>query len=87
MCFLPTFYLPDDKATYKVGQILGQPIGGLLAHPDQSFAIFDNEFWRTYPYAFPCLFSSSIALLAVIAGCFTLNEVRNLSDKITNFIF
>ncbi|KAL5520137.1 hypothetical protein ACEPAG_1797 [Sanghuangporus baumii] len=65
-----------DKAAYKVGQILGQPIGGLLAHPDRNFSLFDNNFWRTYPYAFPCLFSASFALLAVIAGCFTLNETN-----------
>ncbi|KAL5524633.1 hypothetical protein ACEPAF_9773 [Sanghuangporus sanghuang] len=65
-----------DKAAYKVGQILGQPIGGLLAHPDRNFSLFDNDFWRTYPYAFPCLFSASVALLAVLAGCFALNETN-----------
>ncbi|THH11149.1 hypothetical protein EW145_g841 [Phellinidium pouzarii] len=62
--------------SYRIGQILGQPIGGLLSHPERNFPILSGPFWQKYPFAFPCLFSASIAWLAVIVGCFTLKETK-----------
>ncbi|KAH8114502.1 MFS general substrate transporter [Phellopilus nigrolimitatus] len=61
---------------YRIGQILGQPVGGLLSHPERNFPLFGGSFWKAYPYAFPCLFSASFAALATIAGCFTLKETK-----------
>lgn len=69
---------------YKIGQILGQPIGGILSHPERNFSMFQGQFWEAYPYALPCLFSATFALLGAAVGCFTLQEtkpVKNFSRR------
>ncbi|KAI5122776.1 hypothetical protein M0805_000120 [Coniferiporia weirii] len=66
---------------YRIGQILGQPVGGLLSHPERNFPYFSGSFWLAYPYALPCLFSAFFALLAVFAGCFTLTETKPVKKR------
>ncbi|PAV19859.1 MFS general substrate transporter [Pyrrhoderma noxium] len=61
---------------FKLGQILGQPVGGLMSHPERYSNMFNNRFWNTYPYALPCLFSGSIAFLGATAGIFLLQETK-----------
>ena len=59
-----------------MGQIIGQPLGGLLAHPEQRFpTLFDVPFWNTYPFALPCFIAATFALVTVFVGCFTIDEV------------
>ena len=67
--------------SYRTGQVIGQPIGGILAHPERATSYFDTEFWREYPYALPCIFSGLCTLVAVFWGCFTLSEVRRYSFR------
>lgn len=60
---------------YRTGQILGQPVGGVLVHPERRFpALFDAPFWRTYPYALPCFVGGAYALLCAILGQIILRE-------------
>ncbi|KAF8323817.1 MFS general substrate transporter, partial [Clavulina sp. PMI_390] len=56
--------------TYRIGQIVGLPLGGFLAHPERHFpdSIFSSPFWLKYPFLFPCLVGAAIACGAVILG-------------------
>ncbi|KAF8321239.1 MFS general substrate transporter [Clavulina sp. PMI_390] len=61
--------------SYRVGQIVGLPIGGFLAHPERHWSrIFDTAFWRTYPFALPCFVGAGVAFFAVGCGIFLLPE-------------
>jgi MFS family permease len=60
---------------YRTGQILGQPVGGSLSHPERHFpALFDHPFWRAYPYALPCFVGAAYALVCAILGQIILRE-------------
>ncbi|EJC98141.1 MFS general substrate transporter [Fomitiporia mediterranea MF3/22] len=59
---------------YRLGQIFGQPMGGLLAYPASNFELFDTPFWRKYPFSFPCFAASAIAVFAVVYGYLVIEE-------------
>lgn len=73
------FELPS-QISYRIGEIIGQPLGGLLSHPERHFSFFDTEFWRQNPFALPCLIASAFAVASVIMGYFNLNEVIFTSE-------
>ncbi|KLO06628.1 MFS general substrate transporter [Schizopora paradoxa] len=60
--------------SYRIGQSIGQPIGGLLAHPERRSKLFDTPFWREYPFSLPCFVSAGAAGIFVVFGYFTLDE-------------
>ncbi|KAG8693332.1 hypothetical protein FRC09_010578 [Ceratobasidium sp. 395] len=62
------------QIAYRIGQLVGLPLGGLLAHPEQRFGLFNTPFWAEYPYLLPCLVGAVIGLLAIIPGVFCLEE-------------
>lgn len=62
------------QITYRLGQIIGLPLGGLLAHPEQQFAWFRTAFWTEYPYLLPCLVGSAFAMASVIPGIIFIEE-------------
>ncbi|KIJ40986.1 hypothetical protein M422DRAFT_780622 [Sphaerobolus stellatus SS14] len=59
---------------FKFGQIIGLPLGGLLAHPERHFSMFRNEFWNSYPFALPCFVTGGFAIFSVILGFIYLPE-------------
>jgi hypothetical protein len=63
---------------YRLGQIIGLPLGGFLAHPERQFpnTFFDGPFWQKYPFVLPCFFGAAFALFAVALGTIFLDEVR-----------
>ena len=63
------------KIAYRTGQIVGLPLGGLLAHPARNFTLFQTPFWYEYPFALPCFVASVFAGCFVIMGYFALPEV------------
>ena len=63
------------KIAYRTGQIVGLPLGGLLAHPARNFTLFQTPFWYEYPFALPCFVASVFAACFVIMGYFALPEV------------
>lgn len=63
------------QIAYRMGQIIGQPMGGLLAHPERNFTSFDTPFWHEYPFALPCFIGSAFAVFAAIFGYFAIQEV------------
>ena len=65
-----------------MGQIVGQPLGGLLSHPEKHFEAFNTPFWNEYPFALPCFIASAFALFAVVFAYFTIEEVRFLKFPI-----
>jgi hypothetical protein len=72
---------------YRTGQILGQPVGGSLSHPEHLFpALFDHRFWRTYPYALPCFVGAAYAFICAILGQIILRETLGIKmdTKTTN---
>ncbi|KAF8311040.1 MFS general substrate transporter [Clavulina sp. PMI_390] len=61
--------------SYRIGQIVGLPIGGFLAHPERTWAkLFDGGFWRDYPFALPCFVGAGFAFFAVGCGMLFLPE-------------
>ena len=73
---------------YRTGQVLGQPIGGALAHPERRFPkLFNTEFWRAYPYALPCFVAAGYALLCALVGQIVLKEtLRSKRDTKTTAV-
>lgn len=62
--------------TYRLGQIIGLPLGGFLAHPERHFpSIFSTPFWLYYPFLLPCLVGAGFAFLGVLLGLIFLKEV------------
>lgn len=67
--------------SYRIGQTIGLPVGGFLAHPEKHWhQIFDSEFWHTYPFALPCFVGAGFAFFAVICGLLFVREVSPLLD-------
>jgi MFS family permease len=62
------------SVSYRLGQTIGLPIGGLLAHPEKKYPIFQAPFWEKYPFALPCFVGSGFALTAFVLGLFLLDE-------------
>ncbi|PVF98380.1 MFS general substrate transporter [Serendipita vermifera] len=61
--------------SYRTGQILGQPVGGVLAHPERTFpSLFGGAFWRAHPYALPCFVGAAYAAFFAIVGALVLRE-------------
>ncbi|KAF8590896.1 MFS general substrate transporter [Ramaria rubella] len=67
---------------YRAGQIIGLPLGGILAHPARNFSFFQGRFWYEYPFSLPCFVAAAFALFFVIVGYFTLEETLR-KKKIT----
>ncbi|KAG8715981.1 hypothetical protein FRC11_011674, partial [Ceratobasidium sp. 423] len=60
--------------SYRLGQITGLPLGGLLAHPEQRFSWFRTAFWAEYPYLLPCLAGAAFAVFSIIPGVIFIEE-------------
>lgn len=66
--------------SFRLGQIVGQPVGGGLSHPEKRWPrLFGNPFWRSFPYALPCFVGAAYAVITVIVGQIVLKET--LSSK------
>ena len=62
---------------YRLGQVVGQPIGGFLAHPERQWPkVFSGKFWAKYPFSLPCFVGAGFALSAVAYAAIVLEEVR-----------
>lgn len=68
------------QIAFRIGQIIGQPLGGLLSHPARNFKAFgfDTPFWRTYPFSFPCFVAATGAVAAAVRAFFTLQEASSI---------
>ncbi|KAH8111331.1 MFS general substrate transporter [Phellopilus nigrolimitatus] len=79
------------QIAFRIGQITGQPLGGLLSHPARNIPIFDTPFWRKYPFSLPCLIASAIAISSAVWAYFTLEEAslsnRHCAQSIETNIF
>lgn len=60
---------------YRIGQILGLPMGGLLTHPEHKFSLFQTRFWMENPFALPCFVSAALTIVGVVLAYFLLDEV------------
>ncbi|PVF98387.1 MFS general substrate transporter [Serendipita vermifera] len=70
-----TYIFNGIVMAYRIGQIIGQPVGGILAHPEIGFpSLFGGPFWREYPYALPCFVGAGYALVLAIMGAIVLRE-------------
>lgn len=65
-----------EKVSFRIGQIIGQPLGGLLSHPARTMPFFDSPFWREYPFSLPCFAASIFAFSATVLAIVALPEVR-----------
>ena len=62
---------------YRIGQVVGQPIGGFLAHPERHWPkTFAGKFWAKYPFSLPCFVGAGFAFSAVTYAAIVLKEVR-----------
>ncbi|KAG9093402.1 hypothetical protein FS749_014431 [Ceratobasidium sp. UAMH 11750] len=62
------------NVSYRLGQIIGLPLGGLLAHPERRWKSFDTPFWHEYPFLLPCLVGASFAIISVGFGIVFVEE-------------
>ncbi len=69
--------------SYRMGQIIGLPLGGYLAHPERQWPqMFSGSgawggFWKSYPFMLPCLVGAAFAFMSVLLGLSCLDEVRS----------
>jgi MFS family permease len=75
-------YLNYASIAYCAGQILGQAFGGILAHPERRFKLFDSPFWYSYPFALPCFVGGGYAAFWAVTGFLTLRETVPLKKKV-----
>jgi hypothetical protein len=70
-----------DQIAYRTGQAVGQPIGGLLSHPERHIPlpIFKAPFWEKYPFSLPCFVAAGLVLSSVAIGWAVMQEVGELS--------
>ncbi len=62
-------------AAFGLGFMIGPFVGGVLSNPaDVIGGIFDNDFWREYPYLLPCIFASLLSGISLILAIFKLPE-------------
>ncbi|KAF5359757.1 hypothetical protein D9756_003026 [Leucocoprinus leucothites] len=60
---------------WATGATLGPLMGGTLSNPHKRFPkVFNNKFWRDYPYFLPCLATSSFVLVAIAATAVLFKE-------------
>jgi hypothetical protein len=72
----PASSKPTMQVSYRIGQTVGQPIGGLLAHPERRWPeLFAGGFWAEYPFSLPCFVGAGFALCAVAFAAIELEEV------------
>src|SRR5258708_8486848 len=63
---------------YRMGQIIGLPLGGYLAHPERQWPqLFSGSgawggFWKSYPFIFRCLVGAAFAFMRVLLWLFVL---------------
>ncbi|CAG8720079.1 4851_t:CDS:2, partial [Acaulospora colombiana] len=70
-----TYIVNWISMAYRIGQIIGQPVGGVLAHPEKTFPkLFGGAFWRAYPYALPCFVGAGYAFLIAVLAALILRE-------------
>ncbi|EUC66729.1 MFS general substrate transporter, putative [Rhizoctonia solani AG-3 Rhs1AP] len=60
--------------SYRFGQIIGLPLGGLLAHPERRWKAFQTPFWKEYPFILPCFVGAGFSLISVLFGFFFIQE-------------
>jgi len=66
----------SEQVAYRMGQIVGQPISGFLAHPERHWPrLFAGKFWAKYPFSLPCFVGAGFALCAVAYAAIVLKEV------------
>jgi MFS family permease len=59
----------------RIGQALGQLVGGTLAHPETKLPVmFNTPFWTEYPYALPCFMGAIYSLICAMMGQLILKE-------------
>jgi hypothetical protein len=64
------------QISYRVGQTIGLPIGGLLSHPERNFyPWFQARFWYDHPFSLPCFVAAALAAVFVAIGYFNMQEV------------
>lgn len=74
------------QIAYRLGQGIGQPIGGLLSHPERHFSLFDTPFWRKHPFSLPGLLSGTVAMVLVVFGYCMLGEASE-EFRLKKFVF
>ncbi|GAB1519007.1 hypothetical protein RhiTH_002072 [Rhizoctonia solani] len=62
------------NVSYRLGQIIGLPLGGLLAHPERRWKAFQTPFWNEYPFLLPCLVGAGFSLISVLFGILFIEE-------------
>ena len=69
-----------------MGQVVGQPIGGFLAHPERHWpTLFAGKFWAKYPFSLPCFIGAGFAFCAVANAATVLKEVSlSLSPNLSS---
>ncbi|KZW01590.1 MFS general substrate transporter [Exidia glandulosa HHB12029] len=61
--------------SYRVGQIVGLPLGGFLAHPERHLgSFFSGQFWKDYPFSLPCFVGGAVAALSALFGAVFIRE-------------
>jgi MFS family permease len=60
--------------SYRMGQIIGQPIGGFLSHPARNWEFFRTRFWIDNPFSLPCFAAAAFTLVSVTLAYFFLDE-------------
>ncbi|EJD50550.1 MFS general substrate transporter [Auricularia subglabra TFB-10046 SS5] len=61
--------------SYRIGQIVGLPMGGFLAHPERHLGVFfSGQFWKDYPFSLPCFVGAGIAALSAAFGWLFIRE-------------
>ncbi|CAE6407941.1 unnamed protein product [Rhizoctonia solani] len=79
------------SVSYRLGQISGLPLGGLLAHPEERFSWFCTAFWAKYPYLLPCLAGAAFAVLSILPGVMFIEETlpskqrRKINKRIQSY--
>ncbi|KAH8926753.1 MFS general substrate transporter [Atractiella rhizophila] len=68
---------------YRVGQILGQPVGGTLVHPEQRWD-WAKGWWARHPFLLPCAVGCAYALFAASIGLIFLKETLQREPKRTD---
>jgi MFS family permease len=63
------------NVSYRLGQIIGLPLGGLLAHPERRWKAFQTPFWHEYPFILPCFVGAGFSLISVLFGILFVQEV------------
>lgn len=61
---------------FGIGSLFGSALGGLLAAPVDKYPFMFGGSWlfTKYPYLLPCLFSSTVSLIGLVAGLMFLEE-------------